>query len=263
MSNERIITLTTDFGYKDPFVGEMKGVILSINPSVKLVDITHGIKPHSIEEGAFIIASSYKYFPPNTIHIVVVDPGVGSERRPIIVEADNHYFVGPDNGIFSYMVSFAEKSKVFHIKEKKYMLSEYSPTFQGRDIFAPVAAWLSKGIALEEFGYSIDDFKKIKIPLPEIEGNRISGEIIYIDRFGNAISNIKGTDLYALGEKFLVEIKGMVIQTVKNYSQASNKSLYCLINSSGHLEFFVNMDSASKLFNINKSEKVTALKQTK
>jgi S-adenosylmethionine hydrolase len=253
----RIITLTTDFGYKDPFVGEMKGVILSINPSVTLIDITHGIEPHKIEEGAFIIGSSYKYFPSGTIHIAVVDPGVGSERRPIILEAGGYYFVGPDNGIFSYVMSFSEKMKVIHITEEKYMLSKDSPTFQGRDVFAPVAAWLSKGIALEAFGCAIDDFKMFEIQLPKIEGDGISGEVIYIDRFGNAITNIRKSDLQGFGEKFSVEIKGRVVRAVKNYSQASDKSLYCLINSSNFLEFFVNMDSASRLFDINKGEKVT------
>ncbi|WP_333653641.1 SAM hydrolase/SAM-dependent halogenase family protein [Dissulfurispira sp.] len=257
----KIITLTTDFGYKDPFVGEMKGVILSINPSVTLVDITHGIEPHKIEECAFIIGSSYKYFPSETIHIAVVDPGVGSERRPIIIEADGYYFVGPDNGIFSYVLSFSSNVKVIHITEERYMLSKDSPTFQGRDVFAPVAAWLSKGIALEAFGCTIDDFKRFEVPLPKVEGDKISGEIIYVDTFGNVITNIRKSDLQGLGEKFSVEIEGKVVRTVKNYSQASDNSLYCLINSSGHLEFFVYMDSASRLFDINKGEKVTVLKQ--
>jgi S-adenosylmethionine hydrolase len=283
MNNERIITLTTDFGYKDPFVGEMKGVILSINPSVTFVDITHGIEPHNIEEGAFVIGSSYKYFPSGTIHIAVVDPGVGSERRPVIIDADGYYFVGPDNGIFSYVISFSEKMKVIHITEAapqkilrffgNHILKGVftrgtmsplwaidSPTFQGRDVFAPVAAWLSKGVALEAFGCAIDDFKRFEVPLPKIGGDRISGEIIYVDRFGNAITNIRKSDLQGVGEKFSVEIKGKVVRPVKNYSQASDNSLYCLINSSGHLEFFVNMDSASRLYDISKGEKVTVYK---
>lgn len=256
-----IITLTTDFGYKDPFVGEMRGVILSINPSVTLVDITHGIEPHNVEEGAFVIGSSYKYFPSESIHIVVVDPGVGSERRAIILEADGHYFVGPDNGIFSYVLSFSKKIKVIHITEERYMLSKDSPTFQGRDVFAPVAAWLSRGDEPDKFGCVVDDIKRFEMPLPEIEGDIISGQVIYIDRFGNAITNIGKSDLQGLSKKFSVEIKGKVVRPVKNYSQASDNSLYCLINSSGHLEFFVNMDSASRLFDIKKGEKVTVLKQ--
>lgn len=261
MSNRRIITLTTDFGYKDSFVGEMKGVILSINPSVILIDITHGIEPHNIEEGAFIIGSSYKYFPPNTIHIVVVDPGVGSERKPIVVEADNHYFVGPDNGIFSYVISFAKRLRVFHIKEKKYMLSEYSPTFQGRDVFAPVAAWLSKDVELEAFGCAINDFKRFKVPLPKVEVDRVLGEIIYIDRFGNLISNIKRSDLERFGDRFLVKIKDKIIPMLNNYSQAPDSSLYSLFNSSDYLEFFVNKGSASRLFDIYSGERVLILKR--
>ncbi|MFZ6007097.1 MAG: SAM hydrolase/SAM-dependent halogenase family protein, partial [Nitrospirota bacterium] len=227
---------------------------------------------------------SYKYFPSETIHIAVVDPGVGSERRPIIIEADGYYFVGPDNGIFSYVMSFSEKLKVIQITEAtpqkiwrffgnhalkgvftrgtmSPLWAIDSPTFQGRDVFAPVAAWLSKGIALEAFGCTIDDFKRFEVPLPKVEGDKISGEIIYVDTFGNVITNIRKSDLQGLGEKFSVEIKGKIVRTVKNYSQASDNSLYCLINSSGHLEFFVNMDSASRLFDINKGEKVTVLKQ--
>ncbi len=261
MNNSRIITLTTDFGYKDPFVGEMKGVILSINPFATLVDITHAIEPHNAEEGAFVIGSSYKYFPSETIHIAVVDPGVGSERRPIIIEADGCYFVGPDNGIFSHVLSFSSMVKVIHATEERYMLSKNSPTFQGRDVFAPIAAWLSKGIALEAFGHTIDDFKMFEIQLPEIKGDIISGEVIYIDRFGNAITNIRETDLQRFGEQFCVEIKGRIIQPVKNYSQAAGRGLYCLVNSSSHLEIFVNMGSASRFFDISKGEKVTVLKQ--
>lgn len=257
----KIITLTTDFGYKDPFVGEMKGVILSINQSINLVDITHGIEPHNIEEGAFIIGSSYKYFPSGTIHIAVVDPAVGSERRCIIVEADGHYFVGPDNGIFSYVMSFSQKVKVISITNEKYVLSKDSPTFQGRDVFAPVAAWLSKGVDLKEFGVSIDDYKRFEILLPKIEGDKISGQVIYIDRFGNAVTNITKEDLHKLAGQFFVNMDEKIIRPVKNYSQALENNLHCLINSSGYLELFVNKASASRLFGIYKGREVIALKK--
>lgn len=255
----RIITLTTDFGYKDPFVGEMKGVILSINPSVTLTDITHGIEPHNIAEGAFVIGSSCRYFPIGTIHIAVVDPGVGSERRAIIMEADGHYFVGPDNGIFSYVMSFSARVKVAHITEEKYFLSKDSPTFQGRDIFAPAAAWLSRGIALEEFGCIIKDYGKFEIPAPEVKKDGISGEVIYIDGFGNAVTNIKKSDLSEFGGRFYVKVKDKKVSCAKNYSQASDNKLHYLINSSGYLELFVNMQSASKLCYIGKGEKITIL----
>jgi S-adenosylmethionine hydrolase len=260
MNNERIITLTTDFGYKDPFVGEMKGVILSINPSVTLIDITHGIEPHNIEEGAFVIGSSYHYFPSGTIHIGVVDPGVGSERKPIIAHTNDHYFIGPDNGIFSHVMSSPEKVKVIHITEGKYMLLKDSPTFQGRDVFAPVAAWLSKGIAIEEFGHVINDFRRFEIPVPELREDMVLGEVVYIDRFGNIITNIKKEHLFKFGERFCLEIKGQLIQPLKHYSMAQDNNMYCLINSSNHLEVFVNKGSASRLFNIYRGEKAVVLK---
>ncbi|MBI5211966.1 MAG: SAM-dependent chlorinase/fluorinase [Nitrospirae bacterium] len=258
-SERKIITLTTDFGYKDPFVGEMRGVILSINQSVNIIDITHGIEPHNIAEGAFVISSSYRYFPPGTIHIAVVDPGVGSGRRAIIMEADGHYFVGPDNGIFSYVMSFSARVKVTHITEEKYFLSKDSPTFHGRDVFAPAAAWLSRGIALKEFGCIIKDYGKSEMPEPEVNKDGISGEVIYIDGFGNAVTNIKKSDLSEFGGRFYVKVKGKKVGRVKNYSQASDNKLHYLINSSGYLELFVNMQSASKLCYISKGEKITIL----
>lgn len=258
MDDKRIITLTTDFGYKDPFIGEMKGVILSINPSAAIVDIIHEIEPHDIEHAAFIIGTSHKYFPLGTIHVVVVDPGVGSERRAIAAEAGGHYFIGPDNGIFSYVLSSAKEPKAVHLTEEKYMLDRESPTFQGRDVFAPVAAWLSRGTKIDEFGSAIEDCRLFEIPLPTVEKDKITGRVIYIDRFGNAIANIKHSDLSVFGEKFAIEVKGMVVHPLKFYSQADDKDLHCLINSSGYLELFVNTGSASGEFSIRKGEKVEA-----
>jgi len=256
----RVITLTTDFGCRDPFAGEMKGVVLSINPRAVLVDFTHEVPPQDVSEGAFIIGSSYKYFPKGTIHVVVVDPGVGSGRRPVIIEADGHYFVGPDNGVFSYVLSYAKTMKAVHITNSEYMLSKDSPTFQGRDLFAPVAGWLSKGTRLEEFGRFIHDPVRFEVPLPETSGDNILGEVIYIDSFGNAITNIRKSDLTGAGGQFSVTIKDTAIYPLKFYAQASDSALSCLVNSSGHLELFVNRGSASKLFNIVKGDKVTVLK---
>ncbi|MBZ0155178.1 MAG: SAM-dependent chlorinase/fluorinase [Alphaproteobacteria bacterium] len=250
-----VITLTTDFGYKDPFVGEMKGIILSINPRVLPVDITHAITPQDIREGALLIGESCRYFPKGSIHVVVVDPGVGSGRRAIIVEAGGHLFVGPDNGVFSTVLSSPESVRVIHILEEKYVLSLQSPTFQGRDVFAPAAAWLSRGVALEEFGPRIDDPVRIVFPLPRQEGEGITGEVIYIDRFGNAITNIRRSDLETLGV-WHAELKGIPIPPVGHYAQAEENSLSCLINSSGHLELFVNRGDASGRYGIRKGDPV-------
>jgi S-adenosylmethionine hydrolase len=256
MASGRIITLTTDFGYKDPFVGEMKGIVLTINPDVSIVDVTHDIDPQDVEQGAFIIGTSCRYFPIGTVHVAVVDPGVGSERRAIIVEADGSYYVGPDNGIFSYIISSSKSLKAVHITEEKYMLSKDSPTFQGRDLFAPVAAWLSKGLSIESFGPAIADIKRFEIPSPIIEKAKITGSVIYIDRFGNAITNIRKDDISSFGEHLKVEVKGEDVRFLKYYAQADVGALACLVNSSGHLEIFVNRGSAAREFDISKGEKV-------
>lgn len=251
-----IITLTTDFGYKDPFTAEMKGVILSINSSSIIVDITHGIEPFNILEAAFVIGSSFKYFPSGTVHIVVVDPGVGSDRRSIIIEVGGHFFVGPDNGVFSAILQGASSTKCFHIANQAYMLAKESPTFQGRDIFAPVAAWLLKGISASDVGYEISDPTVIIIPRPSMTSEGISGEVIYRDQFGNAITNITAGDLEPLGNHYTVQIKEYHFIPVNHYAQSSPGSLCCLVNSSGHLEIFTSRNNASRLFGIGKGDAV-------
>ncbi len=250
----KIITLTTDFGYRDAFVGSMKGVILSINPSVAIVDITHDVEPYNVEEGAYIIGAGYLSFPLGTIHIAVVDPGVGSERRAIIVEADGHYLVGPDNGIFSYVMSLSKGLRIVHMTGDKFILAKDSPTFQGRDVFAPAAAWLSRGVNAEEFGPVIHDAHRLSIPLPIVEPSGVSGEVIHIDRFGNAITNIKTSDVSPFNGKFYAEIRGKTILPLMVYDQAADTGLHCLMNSNGHLEFFVNRGNASRMFGIKKGD---------
>ena len=254
--NHRIITLTTDFGYKDPFAAEMKGVILSINPNATIIDMTHSIQPQDIEEAAYVIGSGFSYFPSGTIHMVVVDPGVGSGRKPLVLEAGGLYFVGPDNGVFSHILHLLSPVKGVHITEEKYMLSKNSPTFHGRDLFAPVAAWLSKGLTPEAFGPPVKDFVNFPVPRSEVEHGSISGEVIYIDRFGNAITNIKGADLISFANHYVVEVDNTIVQPVKYYAQAGEKSLSCLINSSGYLELFVNKGNAAEKYGIKKGEKV-------
>jgi len=251
-----IITLTTDFGYKDPFTAEMKGVILSISPSAVIVDITHGIEPFNIPEAAFVIGSSFKYFPSGTVHIVVVDPGVGSERRPIIVGAGDHFFVGPDNGVFSAILQQALPSRCFHISNQAYMLLKQSPTFQGRDIFAPVAAWLLKDISPSDAGHEIFDPLVTMIPRPCMTSGVLSGEVIYLDQFGNAITNITARDLEPLGNCYMVLIKEHHLIPVNYYAQSSPGSLSCLVNSSGHLEIFAFRNNASRSSAIGKGDAV-------
>lgn len=254
---DRIITLTTDFGYQDPFAGVVKGAILMINPLVNIVDLTHGIRPQDIREAALIISMNYNFFPVGTIHIVVVDPGVGSIRRPVIVIADNHYFIGPDNGIFSGIYNNkSEKMQVIHVTADHYFLKKGSSTFHARDVFAPIGAYLSTGVNLNNFGEAITDYVKIPLPISTKKDNSIRGEVIFIDRFGNAITNIKSGEIDRLrnlntsaAQKVLLKDKEVLFKDY--YSQAEDKEVHSLINSSGLLEFFVYMGSASSEFEIS------------
>lgn len=266
MEHSPIITLTSDFGYRDPFVGIMKGVMLSINPSVNIIDITHGISPQNIMEAAFAIETSFTSFPHKTIHVVVVDPGVGSSRRPVIVITDHHYFVGPDNGVFSRIYnSRHETLSVIHITAGHYFLPGRSSTFHGRDVFAPVAAWLSRGINVMNFGDPITDYVNIRLPVPVMsKENTIEGEVIYVDIFGNAITNIQAQKIdELLGSKpegkTKVVVKGKEVAVKEYYSQAGDKGLYSLINSFGYLELFVRNSSASSDFDITVGNKVSVL----
>jgi S-adenosylmethionine hydrolase len=257
-----IITLTTDFGYKDPFVGIMKGIILDINPAAKIVDITHGISPQNISEAALTLEMSFKTFSRNTIHLVVVDPGVGSTRRPILAVTEDYYFIGPDNGVFSRIFSLSERLLVLHIEASHYFLKKDGSTFQGRDIFAPIAAWLSKGIEISNFGNPITDFKKLPFPSPQTTGqNVIDGEIIYIDRFGNTMTNIHAEKISEMTgsnseNKIKVLIKGKEIPFKTYYAQVKDTGLYALINSFGYLELFIRNGSAARTFGIKVGEKV-------
>lgn len=252
MKRNRIITLTTDFGLDDPFVGVMKGVILSINPNVSVIDLSHGIASHDVREAAFTLGMNYRFFPERTVHVVVVDPGVGSRRRPILVSTEKHYFIGPDNGVFSYIYARERQMlKVMHITADHYFLKLKSPTFQGRDVFAPIAAWMTAGKQIENLGNVINDYATIDLPMPRQSKTSLKGEVILIDKFGNAITNISQNDISTLtarrknsrAEVFLGKKK---IALKEYYGQASDRKLYAVMNSSEHLEFFVNRGNAAK-----------------
>jgi len=266
MAENPIITLTTDFGCEDPFAGVVRGVILSINPRAIIIDLTHGIRPHDISEAAFVIGINYRYFPKGSIHVAVVDPGVGSKRRPIMVEADHHYFVGPDNGIFSHVFGAGhEILQVIHINAAHYFLSSHSPTFQGRDVFAPVAAWFSKGVDISKFGELITDYEKIPLALPTMTPEGVmQGEVILIDRFGNAITNITNTDIEKIlalspDGRIMSVIKGIGAAFKQYYSEAEEGKLCALINSSGYLEFFINRSNAASEYGVSPGEKVKVI----
>lgn len=245
MNVRPIITLTTDFGRRDYFVGNIKGVILGINQDVDIVSISHEVGSHDIREGAYVINEAYKYFPKSSIHIGIVDPGVGGPRRPILVEGNNHYFIGPDNGLFSYIYKEDPKVKVIEIKSEHYFLKSPGATFHGRDIFAPVAAWLSKGVKIANFGDEITDFNVF--PIPEInrsDKDSIKGAIVYIDKFGNLISNITRTDIDQLiinkgSQSLEIRIKDQTITGLKDfYGHGEANSINAIINSNGYLGSF-------------------------
>lgn len=258
MLERPIITLTTDFGLKDPFAGLMKGVMQGINPNANIVDITHGIKRHNVFEASQVISMSYKYFPPATIHVVIVDPGVGSMRRPLLVVTEDHYFLGPDNGIFTPIFEEQKSTffRVLHVTASHYYLSMSGSTFHGRDIFAPIAAWLSKGVESRKMGEEIHDYMKIPIPGTVITDNKtITGEIVSIDNFGNAISNIKKDDLAKLATvesnmNFSINYNSETLPLVNYYAENENDKLTAIINSFGHVELFAFRQSASEKYNI-------------
>lgn len=251
-SKNRIITLLTDFGYDDPFVGQIKGVILKINQNAKIIDITHGIKPQAVEDAAFVLWRSFKYFPKGTIHLSIVDPGVGSQRKALIVKSQGHYFIAPDNGLLSYVIK--EPFVCISIENPKYFLQKESPTFQGRDVFAPAAAWLSTGVSISEFGKPLKEIFLLEELNPLILKDRIVGKIVYIDRFGNAITNIKPE-----GRKIKeIKVGETILPIVNFYCQSPNKPA-ALVNSDGFIEIFIYMGNAVKTMGLEKEQIVEAL----
>lgn len=260
-----IITLTTDFGLKDPFVGLVKGVILNINPEAQIIDITHNISRHNIFEASQIISMSCRYFPPTTIHVVVVDPSVGGERRPLLVITEDYYFIGPDNGLFTPVYEEFQSSffKVMHLTASHYFLPMNGSTFHGRDVFAPAAAWLSKGLDVFKFGEQITDYVTIPSTRANIKGNIIKGNVISIDIFGNAITNITTGNMAQLNpdiakNRYRVKYKGAELPLVKYYADpdASADGISSVINSFGHLELFVYKESSASKYSINIGDSV-------
>ena len=243
-----VITLLTDFGTADYFVGAVKGAILSVNPAAVIADITHEIPPQDIEAAAFTLLAASTTFPPETIHVAVVDPGVGSTRRPIIVKAGRSLFVGPDNGLFTYIYDREPSHKTFHVTAEKYFRPSPSTTFHGRDIFAPVAAALSKGVKPKAFGPLIADEVRLV--------NSQTPRIIHIDRFGNCVTNITRKIFDEAGQPTLV-VKRKVIDTfVDFYGAAPPETLVAIWGSAGFLEISVNGKSAANILGAKRGDTV-------
>ncbi len=231
----KAITLLTDFGLKDPYAGVMKGVILSINPDARIVDITHEVEPQDVTEGCFLIREAYPYFSRGSIHVCVIDPTVGSERRAIVLVHDGHIFVGPDNGLFSLIID--KRSRAYQVENRRYMLKDLSGTFHGRDIFAPVAAHLSLGLDPAMLGKKIDDPVLLGDLHPTIKGHTLTGRVVRFDRFGNVLSNIPVETFrrFVKGRPFQVRLSDMRFERLSG-SYFENRHT-CVVGSSGNLEF--------------------------
>ena len=247
MKQSGIITLTTDFGLRDPYAGAMKGVILSINPHATVVDITHEIEAGSIHDASLILKEAHTYFPKGTIHLGVVDPGVGSDRRPVIIRTEKFFFVGPDNGIFWPSITKYEVFDAIHLTKGEYFLKNISGTFHGRDIFAPVAAHLSTGVDPMKMGNPISDPVKLEMPSPLVKGDLLSGHVMRVDRFGNLITNIqegllkdflgKSSPVIMIGK---LQIRGLS----RFYDEAGEGEIMALSGSSGFIEISENKGRA-------------------
>jgi hypothetical protein len=254
----KAITLTTDFGTRDWFAGAMKGVILGIAPRANVIDLTHEIPPGDVRAGAFALMAAARPFPRGTIHVTVVDPGVGSERAAIAVRTGNFTFVGPDNGVLSLALAREKIQSVRRLENKKYFLPTVSATFHGRDVFAPVAAHLSRGVALKELGPEADNFVRLDWPAARRAGLKVRGEVVYLDRFGNAITNI-ATELLAGqgGGKKEVLFRRRLLCPLAEFYQAAPVGLpVAVIGSSGFLEIAINGGNAAKQLRLKVGETV-------
>ena len=266
-----MITLLTDFGTADYFVPAIKGVILSINPQAQIIDLTHEIPAQDVSAAAFTLGACYRNFPAGTIHVAVVDPGVGSARRAIVAAVDGHLFVGPDNGIFSYVIGWGKQGSVFQIEREDLFRQPVSATFHGRDVFAPIAAHLSKGLLPEAVGSEIQDFIRLEIPRPIVDEQhrRILGKVIHIDRFGNCITNLTEQELLpdqanlsqlsTLESTTKVLLAGQqVTQFGSHFAQAIKPGkLFAYLGSAGFWEVALWCDSAAERFSVNRGASVT------
>jgi S-adenosyl-L-methionine hydrolase (adenosine-forming) len=255
-----VITLTTDFGTSDHLVGSMKGVIVNINPTARIVDINHGVAPYDILDGALCIANAYRFFPPRTIHVVIVDPGVGTERRPILVSGEKQFFVAPDNGVLS-MIYERENCTVRHITAEHYFLNPISPTFHGRDIFAPTAAWLSKAFQTEAFGEVVTDYVKFAMPKAKPNGQAVKGIVLRVDAFGNLMTNFTVEDLplAAIDDGIIkLSVNGkQIARLVPTFASGKAGEPVAILGSAGYVEICVNRGSAARALGVNRGAEVT------
>ena len=269
-----IVTLLTDFGLADSYVGVMKGVMVGINPDLSLVDLTHDVAPQDILQGAFLLGTAWRYFPTGTIHLAVVDPGVGTGRRALLVEGRGHIFLAPDNGLLSfvllreetdhlpfqpYQVSVPEGFRAYVLTNASYWHHPVSDTFHGRDIFAPVAGHLSVGLAADRVGESVDSMTRLAIPVPQWRENRLVGHVLHIDRFGNVVTNVSEQTLPGGNQGVEVEVGGSSVRGLVS-SYAEGEGLVALIGSHDYLEIAMTNGSAARSLETKVGDEVVVRK---
>lgn len=256
-----VVALLTDFGVRDHYAGTMKGVVLGICPEATLVDVSHDVPPHDVLTAALELAASYKYFPAGTVFLVVVDPGVGSSRRPLAAEAGDYRFVAPDNGVLSAVFKDVPPRRVVELTERRFARPTVSRTFEGRDRFAPAAAWLAKGTELKALGRSVNDFVRLTIPDPGVTEHEVRGEVLRVDRFGNLITNIDRRSFERLGRpgEAAVEIRAgehRVGRLVTTYAEIAPGEVCSLFGSTDHLEIAANSASAAETLGLGRGAAV-------
>jgi S-adenosyl-L-methionine hydrolase (adenosine-forming) len=257
-----IVALLTDFGLRDHYVAAMKGVILRICPDVSLVDVTHDIPPQDIQAAALELAACHAAFPPGTVFLAVVDPGVGSRRRPIAAAAGDYRFVAPDNGLLGPILEAAFPVSVVELTRAEYAAASVSRTFEGRDRFAPAAAWLASGVALEALGEPVGTWTRLERRQPVVHGRRAEGEVVRVDRFGNLVTNIAEADVRraASGVAAIPSVSvadGPPLPFVSTYSDVPGGQACGLVGSTGHVEVSVNGGSAAERFGVTRGARVT------
>ena len=266
MARIPIITLTSDFGLNDHFIGAMKGVILEIAPEAQIIDICHAVQPFDILDGALTISQAYSYYPSGTVHMVIVDPGVGTARRPLIFTGDRHMFVAPDNGVLSLVYAREQRLSVRHVTAEHYFLQPQSNTFHARDIFSPVAAYLSKGVDADRFGEEITDYVRFGAPRPKpVDERTLRGVVLKVDRFGNLITNITPQDAPQIFDatppafKIAIGIKGAATRMCASYAEGSPGEVFGILGSMGFLEVASNRGSAFQLLGAGKGSEVNVV----
>ncbi len=257
-----VVALLTDFGIRDHYAGTMKGVVLGICPDVTLVDISHDVPPHDVLTASLELAASYKYFPAGTIFLVVVDPGVGSSRRPLAAEAGEHRFVAPDNGVLSAVFKESPPKRVVELTERRFARPTVSRTFEGRDRFAPAAGWLAKGTELKALGRGVADYLRLTIPDPAVGERDVQGEVLRVDRFGNLITNIDRRSFERLGRpgEAAFEIRAgehLVGRLVTTYAEIAPGEVCSLFGSTDHLEIAANSSSAAETLGLGRGAAVS------